>query len=253
MGSLSTTWKRTYRQPFAPLIPGVCHVPFNNVQRLKEAITPDTAAVLVEVIQGEGGVHPAESGYLAEVQAACNANGTLLIIDEVQTGFGRTGSLFAYQAEGIQPDIVCLAKSIAGGLPMGATLLAEGVGRLPPGSHGSTFGGHPMMVAAAQAVLNVLTSTDLIERTAQRGEAIIARLRQTLPPQVVREVRGRGLMLGIELRGKATPYLSTLQAHGVLALTAGLTTLRLLPPLVITDDQLETVLATLEEVLNHAA
>jgi LysW-gamma-L-lysine/LysW-L-ornithine aminotransferase len=204
------------------------------------------------VIQGEGGVNPAESGYLAEVQTLCRENGTLLILDEIQTGFGRTGSLFAYQGEGIQPDLVCIAKSIAGGLPMGAVLIGERVGSLPPGSHGSTFGGNPLVCAAALAVLDTLQSTDLMEQAQVRGEALMSRLRDSLPSSTVREVRGRGFMIGIELRGKVAPVIKALQARGVMALTAGPTVLRLLPPLVISDDDLWRAAAVVEEVLADA-
>jgi len=252
MGALSATWNHAYRDPFLPLVPEFTHVPFNNVEQLAAALNENTAAVLLEVVQGEGGVHPAEPGYLAAVQALCRERGALLILDEIQTGFGRAGSLFAYQAEGIQPDLVCLAKSIAGGLPMGAVLIGARVGALPPGSHGSTFGGNPLACAAALAVLRELQSTDWIDQARERGEALITRLRSTLPPSTVREVRGRGFMIGIELRGKAVPVIKALQARGILALAAGPTVLRLLPPLVISDDDLWQVTAVIEEVLSDA-
>jgi acetylornithine/LysW-gamma-L-lysine aminotransferase len=252
MGALSATWNKAYREPFAPLIPDVSHVPYNNLERLAEAIGPNTAAVLVEVVQGEGGVHPAEPGFLAGVEALCRERGALLVIDEVQTGFGRTGTLFAFQAEGIQPDLLCVAKSMAGGLPMGATLIGERVGPLPPASHGSTFGGNPLACAAALAALAVLQTTDLVERARTRGEAVVAHLREHLTETNAREVRGRGLMIGVELRGKVAPFLKALQAQGVLALPAGPTVLRLLPPLVITDPDLWQAVDIIEEVLNRA-
>lgn len=252
MGALSATWEKTYREPFAPLIPGVTHIPYNNLERLREAITADTAAVLLEVVQGEGGVHPAADGYLREVQALCHANGTLLILDEVQTGFGRTGYLFAHQHDGVQPDLLCLAKSIAGGLPMGALLIGERVGALSPAAHGSTFGGSPLVCAAALATLNVLQSTDLISRACELGERLLAYFRENLPEKAVREVRGRGLMIGIELRGKVAPVLRELQARGVLALPAGAAVLRLLPPLVIDEADLWNAANVIVEVLNDA-
>lgn len=253
LGALSATWNKTYREPFEPLLPGVSHVPFNNVERLAEALDDQTAAVLVEVIQGEGGVHPAEKDYLRAVQDLCRAHGALLIVDEIQTGFGRTGSLFAFQQEGISPDLVCLAKSMAGGLPAGAVLMGERVGEIPPASHGSTFGGNPLVCAAGLAVLDVLHTSDLIEHTRTRGEAVLAHLREHVSSSTVRDVRGRGLIIGIELRGKVAPVLQALQARGVLALPAGLTVLRLLPPLVISDDDLWTAVTTVEEVLGDAA
>lgn len=251
-GALSATWTKTYREPFEPLVPGVTFVPYNQPERIAEALNDTIAAVILEVVQGEGGVHPAEAGYLQVVQELCRANGSLLILDEVQTGFGRTGWLFAHQAEGIQPDLLCLAKSMAGGLPMGAVLIGEHVGELAPASHGSTFGGNPLACAAGLAVLEVLQSTDVIERARTRGEAVIAHLREHLSPTVVREVRGRGLMIGIELRNKVAPVLKALQENGVLALPAGATVLRLLPPLVIGDDELWQAVEIIERVLNDA-
>jgi len=253
MGALSTTWKKAYRQPFEPLLEDVRHVPFNNLDALAAALTERDAAVILEVVQGEGGIHPAQEGYLAAAEALCRANGSLLILDEVQTGFGRTGNLFAFQREGIQPDLVCLAKSIGGGLPMGAVLMGERAGSLPPSSHGSTLGGNPLACAAGLAVLDVLQTSDLIERARTRGEAALDHLRAHLAGAVVREVRGRKLMIGIELRGKVADVLPALQARGVLALPAGATVLRLLPPLVISDDDLWQAVETVEEVLNHAA
>ncbi|MBW4437525.1 MAG: aspartate aminotransferase family protein [Pleurocapsa minor GSE-CHR-MK-17-07R] len=253
MGALSTTWEKTYREPFEPLVSGVTFVPYNNIERLTAALTPDTAAVIVEAVQGEGGVHPAQAGYLAAVQAACRANGTLLIMDEVQTGFGRTGQLFAHHADGVQPDLLCLAKSIAGGLPMGAVVMAGALGPLPPASHGTTFGGNPLACAAALATLDVLTATDLVPRALALGEAARDRLRAGLHENAYREVRGRGLLIGIELRAKVAPVLRALQERGVLALPAGATVLRLLPPLVMEEQDLLTAIDTVVEVLNHAA
>jgi len=252
MGALSTTWEKTYREPFLPLIPDVTHVPYNNLDRLREALNENTAAVLLEVIQGEGGVHLAEDGYLQAVQELCQAKGTLLILDEVQTGFGRTGYLFASQHHNIQPDLMTLAKSIAGGIPMGAILMHERVGELTPATHGSTFGGNPLACAAGLAVLDTLQSTDLIRRTRELGHSVRTHLQAKLPEKAVREVRGRGLMIGIELRGKVAPILKRLQERGVLALPAGPSVLRLLPPLVISDDDLWQAAAIIEEVLNDA-
>ena len=252
LGALSATWNKAYRAPFEPLLPDVRHAPFNDVDRLADALDETVAAVILEPVQGEGGVIPAEPGYLRAVQELCRQNGSLLILDEIQTGFGRTGWLFAHQADGVRPDVLCLAKSIAGGLPMGAVLLGERVGELPPASHGSTFGGNPLACAAGLAVLDVLATTDLIERARERGAAILDHLRARLPESAVRDVRGRGLMIGIELRGKVGPVLAALQSRGVLALPAGLTVLRLLPPLVISDDDLWRAATTVEEVLSDA-
>lgn len=250
-GALSVTWEKTYRRPFEPLIGGVRYVPYNNIERLAAVLDDTIAAVIVEVVQGEGGVHPAQAGYLANVQRLCHERGALLIMDEVQTGFGRTGYLFAHQHDGIQPDLLTLAKSIAGGLPMGAVLLGEHAGALPPASHGSTFGGSPVACAAALAVLDVLQNTDLIERARTLGDAVLAHFRTHLPP-AVREVRGRGLMIGLELRGRVALVLKALQTRGVLALPAGASVLRLLPPLVMEETDLWQAIHIFEEILNDA-
>ncbi|MDX2136782.1 MAG: acetylornithine/succinylornithine family transaminase [Chloroflexota bacterium] len=269
-GALSATWEKTYREPFAPLVPGFSHVPYNNIERLADAISDDTAAVMLEVVQGEGGVHPSQPGYLQAAQALCRDRGALLIIDEVQTGFGRTGYLFAHQADGVQPDLLCLAKSIAGGIPMGAVLIGERVGALNPAAHGSTFGGNPLACAAARAVLQTLTSPpnplsaigegesssvssqgEMVLRAREMGERALAYLRAHVPSSAAREVRGRGLMIGIELRGKVAPVLRALQVRGVLALPAGATVLRLLPPLVIAEEDLQQALEIIVAVLHE--
>lgn len=251
MGALSATWEKTYRQPFEPLVPNFRHVPYNNIEKMADAIDDITAAVLLEVVQGEGGVHPANEGYLRAVRQLCDERGALLILDEVQTGFGRTGCLFAHQADGVQPDLMCLAKSIAGGVPMGAVLMGERIGAISPSAHGSTFGGSPLACAAGLAALDVYQNTDLIPRARQLGEAVMMYIRENMPT-MAREVRGRGFMIGIELRGKVAPVLKALQARGVLALPAGATVLRLLPPLVIEESDLWTAINTVIDVLNDS-
>jgi acetylornithine/LysW-gamma-L-lysine aminotransferase len=250
MGALSATWNKKYREPFEPLLDSFQHVPFNNVTKLLEAINETTAAVLLEVVQGEGGVYPASAEFLQAAQAACQQHGALLVIDEVQTGFGRTGKMFALEHYGLQPDMVCVAKSLAGGIPMGAVLIGERVGELPPGMHGSTFGGNPLACAAAVATLDILQNEHLPQRAAGLGAYLLERLRQMQSLQV-REVRGLGLMVGIEIKQKVAPYLQALMGHGVLALPAGLTVIRLLPPLVITRDQLDQVVQALAEALRY--
>ena len=250
-GALSATWNKKYREPFEPLVPDFSHVPYNDLEKLEGAITERTAAVMLEVVQGEGGVYLGDADYLQAAQRLCRERGALLIIDEVQTGFGRTGKMFAYQHYGLQPDLLCVAKSIAGGLPMGAVLIGERVGELPPGTHGSTFGGNPLACAASLAALDALVEERLPERAAEMGEYLMAGLRQIRSP-LVREVRGLGLMVGIELKQKVAPYLQALMERGVLALPAGLTVIRLLPPLVITREQIDCVIRALSEVLNIA-
>lgn len=249
LGALSATWEPAYRAPFEPLVPGFSHVPYNRLEALAEAVNENTAAVLLEVVQGEGGVHLGEGDYLRGAQALCRERGAVLIVDEVQTGFGRTGKMFACQHHGLQPDLVAVAKGIAGGVPMGAVLLGPRVVEaIKPGVHGSTFGGNPLACAAALAAIETLVGEDLPGQAARKGDWLLQRLRAS-EARLIREVRGLGLMVGIELRQRVTPYLKALMDEGVLALPAGNTVLRLLPPLVITEAQLETVAQAIEKVL----
>ncbi len=251
MGALSTTWEPHYREPFAPLVPGVSHVRYNDLAAADAAINEGTAAVIIELVQGEGGVHVACEEYIHGLASLCRERGALLIVDEVQTGFGRTGRLFACEHYDLQPDILCLAKSLAGGVPMGAICLGRRVmksGRITRGIHGSSFGGNPLACAAALATLDILEREALPERAAALGEYALERLRALHTP-LIREVRGRGLLLGIELSRRVQPYLEALRERGVLALPAGPNVIRLLPPLVISEEQLERVLDVVEEVL----
>jgi len=248
MGALSATWNKHYREPFLPLVPGFSHVPFNNVEALEKAVNEDTAAVILEVVQGEGGVHVAEPGYLEAARAITREHGALLIIDEVQTGLGRTGKMLALEHFDLIPDLVCLAKSLAGGLPVGAVLMGPAVRNLVSGLHGSTFGGNPLVCAAALAALEVIESEDLPGQAAQKGAYLLDQLRQLRSP-LIREVRGLGLMIGVELRSRVAPYLAAMQERGVLAFAAGLTVIRLLPPLVITQAELDTVIEALRSAI----
>lgn len=250
MGSLSATWNKSYREPFQPLVPDYTHIPYNNYERLEKAISPNTAAVLLEVVQGEGGVYPGDTEFFQAAQRLCRANGALLIIDEVQTGFGRTGKLFAHQHHNLQPDIVTLGKSIAGGVPMGAVVMGERVENITYGIHGSTFGGNPLACAAAIAALETYENDHLPENAAELGSWMLEELRKFDSP-VIREVRGLGLMIGIELKSKSAPYIAALGEAGVIALPAGMSVIRLLPPLVINGAQLETVLGALQDVLSE--
>jgi LysW-gamma-L-lysine/LysW-L-ornithine aminotransferase len=249
LGALSATWNKKYRQPFEPLVPDFKHIPYNNIEALERAVDGETAALLLEVVQGEGGVYPAEAEFLQTAQALCQERGALLVIDEVQTGFGRTGKMFAYQHFDLSPDILCLAKSIAGGLPMGATLVGPRVTNLSPGMHGSTFGGNPLACAASLATIQVMQEENLPQQAAEKGAYLMEHLERLESP-LVREVRGLGLMIGIELKQKVAPYLQEMERNGVIALPAGMTVIRLLPPLVISYAQLDRVLAVLAEVLN---
>ena len=248
LGALSATWHKAYREPFEPLVPGFEFVPYNQLARMEEAVDDDTAAVILEVVQGEGGVIPGDGDYLRGVQALCRERGALFIVDEVQTGFGRTGRMFASQHYGLQPDMMCVAKAIAGGLPMGAVLLGKRLGRLPKKLHGTTFGGNPLACAAALATIRVIESEHLSERAAELGVRFVDGLRGVAAP-VVREVRGLGLMVGVELRDKVGPYLAALAERGVLALSAGATVMRFLPPLVISEQEVDTVVERVAAVL----
>jgi acetylornithine/LysW-gamma-L-lysine aminotransferase len=248
LGSLSATYNKKYREGFEPLVPGFSHVPYNNIGALEKAITDETAAFLVEVVQGEGGVYPADKAYIQAARRICDAHEALLIVDEVQSGFGRTGKMFAVQHTGVTPDLLCCAKSLAGGVPIGAVLIGPRIKNLSPGVHGSTFGGNPLSCAAAVAALDAIEEEDLPGQAAEKGAYFMEKLSELNLPRI-REVRGLGLMVGIELKQKVQPYLKELQARHILALNAGLTVIRLLPPLVITYEQIDHLVDTLREVL----
>ncbi|OGO33147.1 MAG: acetylornithine aminotransferase [Chloroflexi bacterium RBG_16_56_8] len=248
MGALSATWEPKYREPFLPLVPDFSHIPFDNLAKASEAITDKTAGVIVEIVQGEGGVRPASREFLHGLQALCRERGAMLIVDEVQTGFGRTGKMFASEHFGLEADLVALAKSIAGGLPMGAILIGERVKQLQPMIHGTTFGGNPLVSAAALAAIDFIEKENLPARAAELGAYTMGRLQRIESP-LIREVRGMGLLIGIELKQKVQPYLQALMDRGVLGLPAGMNVLRLLPPLVIEKSDLDVVVEQIEFVL----
>ena len=252
LGALSATWEPKYRKPFEPLVPEYSHVPYNNLEKMEQAIGDSTAAVLIEPVQGEGGVRPGSHDYLRGVRELCDNRGALLIADEVQTGFGRTGRWFGMEHAGIAPDIMCLGKAIAGGVPMGAVVMGPAVIDLPQGVHGSTFGGNPLACAASIAALDTYEKENLIQRAADLGTYFIERL-QAIESTMVREVRGRGMMIGIELKSRVVPVLQALMTHGVMALPAGPTVLRLLPPLIITHAQIDHVVDTIDQVFQDLA
>jgi acetylornithine/LysW-gamma-L-lysine aminotransferase len=247
-GSLSATFNKKYRDGFEPLVPGFCHVPYNNIEALDQAVNEETAAVILEVVQGEGGVYPASPEYVQAARRMCDERGALLIVDEIQSGFGRTGKLFAIQHYGVAPDLLTCAKSLAGGVPMGALLIGRKVINLTPGIHGSTFGGNPLSCAAAIAALSVIEEEDLPGQAAAKGLYLMDRLKKIESP-LIREVRGLGLMIGIEMKQKVAPYIKALQERRIIALNAGMTVIRLLPPLVITYEQIDRVVEVLTDVL----
>ncbi len=253
MGALSATWKQKYRGPFEPLVPGFKHVPPDNLEKVREAITDKTAAILVEPIRGEGGVRVPSDDFLPGLREICDEKGVLLVFDEVQTGFGRTGKVFACEHWGVVPDVLCLAKSVAGGLPMGATFAREDVmASLQRGEHSSTFSGNPLVCAAACAAIDVLVEERLPERAATLGKYFMGKLEALGEKyRIVREVRGLGLMIGVETRFDVYNIILGCMDRGVLVLDAGRNVLRFLPPLVIEKEQIDRVVEVLDEVMGE--
>lgn len=241
MGALSATWGPEYRELFGPLLEGFSHIPFNKTEALDAAIANDTSAFIVELVQGEGGVRPATREFVVEAARICRERGVVLIVDEVQTGFGRTGTMFALEQFDVVPDVLCLAKSIAGGLPMGAIAFSRVLGDLPKRSHSTTFGGNPLACAAAVATIDEHLRLDLARNAAERGRQLHDGILAIGSPKV-REVRGLGLIQGIDLKENAGPTIRALQERGVLVLGAGPTVVRYLPPLVITAEQIAIVI-----------
>ncbi len=253
MGALSATWKKKYREPFMPLVPGFKHVPPNNLEKIEAAITDKTAAVLVEPVRGEGGVLLPTDDFLPGLRELCDKKGVLLIFDEVQTGFGRTGKVFACQHWDIVPDIMCSAKSIAGGLPMGATFAKEEVmSAFQRGEHSSTFSGNPLVCAAASAAIDVLVEEKLPEKAETNGAYFKSKLEALAEKNnIVREVRGLGLMLGMEMRFDVYSILVGCMERGILVLDAGRNVVRFLPPLIINREQIDRVVETLDAVMEQ--
>ncbi|MDZ7840775.1 MAG: acetylornithine/succinylornithine family transaminase [Gammaproteobacteria bacterium] len=247
LGALSATFK--YRDEFEPLIPGHGFVPLNDVEKLDQALDEDTACLILELVQGEGGVRPAQIEYVRRARELCTERGVLLVIDEIQTGFGRCGAMFACELYGVQPDMMTLAKALGGGVPIGAVMCSDTI-RSAAGKHGSTFGGNPLACAAAIAAVRYIEEHDLAGSARENG-AYFRELIERSQSSVIREVRQSGLMIGIELKQRVKPYLIELMAEGVLALPAGPTVIRLLPPLTIPRDRIECVAAALGRVLGE--
>ncbi len=251
LGALSLTWNPKYREKFDPLIPGVTHVSYDNLDELDAAVDEQTAAVFIEAVQGEGGVNMASPAYWAGVERICRERGALLVFDEIQTGF-RTGKWFAHQHFGLQPDMMTLAKGLGAGFPMGAIVYTDRVQEaLFSGAHGSTFGGNPLACAAGLATLETYQRENLMARAEQMGQRLREKLEEAIGGRrVVREIRGLGLMIGIDLRTKAIPFLKTLmEEHHVIALPAGTTVLRLLPPLIISEAEIDLAVEAIAAVL----
>jgi len=249
LGVLPMTWEPKYRQPFGPLGDDVTFVSYNDVEALRAAVDHDTAAILLEPVQGEGGIHAADPEFLRAAREVATEVGAVLVFDEIQCGVGRTGTFLASEAYGVTADIVTLAKGLAGGVPIGAVLMTDDVaGRMPKGGHGTTFGGNPLASAAALAVLEEIDERDLMAHARLMGERLMAGLR-AIPSDRVREVRGRGLMVGLELKEKAAPIIASLRQAGVLTISGGATVIRFLPPLVIEEAQVDEVVAKVAGVL----
>ena len=248
MGALATTWKNKYRDPFEPLAGGVEFVEYGDGEAMAEAVDDETAAVILEPMQGEGGVNPAPEGYLAAVREACDDHGAAMVMDEIQTGLGRTGAFWAGDHHGVVPDVLTTAKGVASGLPLGATLCRDWVAE-EAGPHGSTFSGGPVVAAAANATLDALVDEDLSGHAAATGGRLLTELQGAIGDDV-RDVRGAGLMVGVEVKRGANRLLPKLAMdHQVLALPAGRSVLRLLPPLVVEDEHCERVVDALAEVV----
>ncbi len=249
LGALSLTHTEKYRKPFEPLIPGVTFVRYDDAAAIAAAITPDTAAVVLEAVQGEGGIHIASTEYLREVREICDSNDVLLILDEVQTGFGRTGTWFAYEHYGIKPDIMTMAKALGSGFPIGAMASREDLlfGR---GEHGATFAGSPLACAAALATISVIRDEGLVERSRTLGAHLREGLQsiESLAGNKVREVRGIGLMVGIDFETGCGDLVNMARERGVLLNCTADTVLRFLPPLVITESEIDQVMAVVEQL-----
>ncbi|NLC83944.1 MAG: acetylornithine transaminase [Ruminococcaceae bacterium] len=256
LATATATGQTKYSKPFAPLPSGFVHVPFNDLAALKAAVNENTCAVMLEVIQGESGVNPADQEYMTKAAAWCREKGALLIIDEVQTGMGRSGFFFAYEAYGIKPDIVTLAKGLGGGVPIGALIANEKAATgFEPGDHGSTFGGNPLACAAALAVLETYEAENLTAKAGQLGNCFRNALEQLKGSGAsIAEIRGMGLMIGISLEHPiAAAVRSSLAEQGFLVGAVGATTLRLLPPLIITEADIDLFVSILTKTLKEVA
>lgn len=251
MGALSVTATEKYRAPFEPLIGEVSFAEFNNLESARAAITAHTCGVIVEPVQGEGGVTPATPEFLQGLRALCDEVGALLIFDEVQCGLGRTGTLWAYEGYSVTPDLMTLAKPLAGGLPIGAILLTQAVAdALEPGDHGSTFAGGPLVCSVTQAVFNHIKQVDFLHQVRDNGDYLAAQLREVVGSSpLIREIRGKGLMWGLVSVPPAGEIVAEARQHGLIILVAGPNVVRLLPPLTISRAEIDQLVARLAKTL----
>lgn len=253
LATLTATGQEKVKDGFQPLPAGFVSVPYNDLDAFKQAINENTCAVLLELVQGEGGVHPADPSWIQEVARVCQENGLLLMVDEIQTGIGRTGTWFAYQQYGIQPDVVTAAKGLGSGFPVGAVLAVEKVAEaFSPGSHGTTFGGNPLAMAAGLATLETMESESLLDRVNEMGEYLLGKLQQLAQssPLVV-QARGKGLLLGLELTVPAEKVYTAAREKGLLVLGAGPQVLRILPSFIVTKEEIDTAVEVLGDVLEE--
>ncbi|ABE53069.1 acetylornithine transaminase [Methanococcoides burtonii] len=246
MGSLTVTYKSTYRKPFEPLIQGERFVPYNSAQAIRDTVTEDTAAVIVEPIQGEGGINVPSDEYLREVREICDENEMLLIFDEVQTGFGRTGKWFCKDHSKVKPDIMTMAKAIGGGFPMGAIVARDGIS-FEKSQHAATFGGGPLACAAALASINVIRDEKLVERSAEMGQYFMNEL-NSLDNDSIVEVRGRGLMIGVEINRACADIVDLARDNGILLNCTSEKVIRIAPPLIITKEQIDKVVEIIGQI-----
>ena len=250
MASLSATAQKKIHAGFKPLLPGFKYVPFNDITALKKALTKKTCGVLIEPIQGEGGVNPAQKTYLKTLRKICNEKGILLIFDEIQTGFGRTGPLFAYERYKIKPDIITLAKALGGGIAIGAMGSTNKIIQsFSPGTHGATFGGNPLACAASLASLKTLTTKGFLQRASSQGDYFLKQLNYLKENfSIIREVRGAGLMLAIELNQPGAKIVTDCMKEGLLINCIQQNTIRFLPPLIITRKEIDLLIKTLSKI-----
>lgn len=252
LATLAAGGQEKHLKGFDPIAPGFVHVPYGNINALRDAIGPDTAAIMVETIQGESGIISADAEYLRGLRQAADEFGILLIFDEVQTGMGRTGTLFSYQQTGIAPDILTSAKGLGGGFPVAACLATEQAARgMTAGAHGSTFGGNPLAMAVAETVLDIISEPGFLDHVAAIGQKLWNDVKQVcaLYPSVIQEVRGHGLMLGLKCVIPNTELIAKLREHGLLTVGAGDNVIRLLPPLIITDQEVSHAISILSQTL----
>lgn len=250
-GTMSATGQDKVKEGFGPLLPSFLHIPFNDIRALEEVMNEEVAAVMVEVIQGEGGVILADPSFLKEIEKLCNQYNALFIIDEVQTGIGRTGTLFAYEQMGIVPDIVTIAKALGNGIPVGAMIGRKELGSsFTAGSHGSTFGGNYIAMTAAKEVLQFIKEQSFFKEVQEKGEYVLKKLQEELRHvECVQNIRGKGLMIGIECKHEVANVIEQLEKAGLLVLQAGSNVIRLLPPLIVTNEELEQAIYMIKRVV----